>query len=77
MSSTVTTIEALLVGFTTLPSVSGKPTLEDISLAQHILNQNAMSIQYYGGGADHDHLGLVVTPIEYMMQVTGGYITHP
>jgi hypothetical protein len=76
MSSTVATVEALLVVFTALPRVSGKPTFEDISLVLQILNQNAMSIQSYDGGADQGHPRLVVMPIEHIMQVPGDTYTR-
>jgi hypothetical protein len=33
MFSTVTTVKALLAGFTTLPRVSGEPTFKNIALA--------------------------------------------
>jgi hypothetical protein len=77
MSSTVTNVEALLSGSTALPRISGEPTFKDVALARHILNQNAISIQSYDGGEDHGYLGLVMTPIEYIMQVPGGSCTRP
>jgi hypothetical protein len=77
MSSTSITVEALLPGFTALPRISGEPTFKDISLAYQILNQTAMIIQSHDGGADNDHLGLVMKPIEYLMQMPGGTYTLP
>jgi hypothetical protein len=79
MASTVMTVEALLAGFTDLPRVSGEPTFEDIAIARQHLNQYCMNIQSYDDGGNHGHLGLVMTPVEYIMQIPGvtGYIRPP
>jgi hypothetical protein len=79
MASTVPTVEALLAGFTDLPRVSGEPTFEDITIARQHLNQNCMNIQSYDGGGNHGHLGLVMTRVEYIMQIPGvaAYIRPP
>jgi hypothetical protein len=38
-----------------------------------------MNIQSYDGGGNHGHLGLVMTPVEYIMQIPGveGYTQPP
>jgi hypothetical protein len=79
MASTVLTVESLLVGFSDLPRVSGEPTFEDITITRQHLNQNCMNIQSYSGGGNHGHLGLVMTPVEYIMQIPGvaGYMRPP
>jgi hypothetical protein len=78
MTSTVLTVEAMLAGFTDLPRISGEPTFEDIAIARQHLNQKCMNIQSYDGGGNHGLLGLVMTPVEYLMQIPGiaGY-TRP
>jgi hypothetical protein len=78
MTTTVPTVESILAGFTNLPRISGEPTFEDISIARQHLNQNCMNIQSYYGGGNHGYLGLVMTEVEYLMQIPGvtGY-THP
>jgi hypothetical protein len=79
MASAVPTVEALLAGSTALPCVSAEPTFEDIAIARQHLNQNCMNIQSYDRGGNHRHLGLVMTPVEYIMQIPGvtGYIRPP
>jgi hypothetical protein len=79
MTSAVSTVEAILAGFTDLPHTSRKPTFNDIVIAQKHLNQNCMNIQSQGGGGNHGHLGLVMTPVEYLMQIPGvaGYTRPP
>jgi hypothetical protein len=76
MASAVPTVEALLAGFTALPRVSGEPTFKNSAIARQHLNQNCMNIQSYDGGGNHGHLGMVMTPVEYIMQIPGvaGYI---
>jgi hypothetical protein len=78
MTLDVPTVEAILAGFTDLSRISGEPTFEDIAVARQHLNQNCMNIQLYDGGGNHGHLELVMTEVEYLMQIPGviGY-THP
>jgi hypothetical protein len=71
MASAVPTVEVLLAGFTALPHVSGEPTFEDITIDRQHLNQNCINIQLYDGGGNHGHLGLVMTPVEYIIQISG------
>jgi hypothetical protein len=79
MTSTVPTVEALLAGFTDFPRVSDEPTFEDIALARQNLNQNCMNIQYYDGGDNHGHLGLMTTRVEFIIQTPGvaAYVRPP
>jgi hypothetical protein len=79
MTSAVTTVEALLAGFTALPRVYGEPTFEDVAIARQHLNQNCMNIQSYDSESSYGHLGLLMTPVEYIMQIPGvtGYIRPP
>jgi hypothetical protein len=78
MTSGVPTVEAIFTGFT-LPRISGKPTFEDTAIARQHINQNFMNIQSYDGGGNHGHLGLIMTEVEYLMQIPGvaGYTSPP
>jgi hypothetical protein len=67
MTSAVPTVKVILAGFADLPRVSGEPTFEDIAIDRQHLHQNCMNIQSYNGWGNHGHLGLVMTPIEYIM----------
>jgi hypothetical protein len=79
MASAVPTVEALLAGFTALPRVSGELTFEDIVISWQHLHQNCINIHSYDGRGNHGHLGLVMTPVEYIMQIPGvtGYTQPP
>jgi hypothetical protein len=79
MASAVPTVEALMAVFTALPHVSGELTLEDITISWQHLTQNCMNTKSYDGGGNHGHLGLVKTPLEYIMQKPGvtSYIRPP
>jgi hypothetical protein len=63
MPSIFIIVKTLLAGFAALPRVSGELTFNGICLVRQILNQNAMSVQSYDGGADHGHLVLIMMPI--------------
>jgi hypothetical protein len=78
ITTAVPTVEAILAGFTDLSCISGESTFEDIIIARQHLNQNCMNIQSYDGGGNRGHLGLVMTEVEYLMQIPGvtGY-TRP
>jgi hypothetical protein len=39
-----------------LPMVTGEPTLEDLKFIRRLLNTNAMSVASYEGGGSHGHL---------------------
>jgi hypothetical protein len=71
MTSVVPTVKAILAGFTDLPRLSGEPTFEDIEISRQHLNQKCTNIQSYDGGGNQGHLGLVMTPVEHLMQITG------
>jgi hypothetical protein len=71
MTTAVPTVEAILTGFTDLPRISGEPISEDITIARQHLNQHCMNIQSYDGGGNHGHLGIVITEVEYLMEIPG------
>jgi hypothetical protein len=61
------TPDELIAGFphSSLPKVTGEPTLEDLKVILWILNTNAMSVASYEGGGRHGHLCIIVTNKEY------------
>jgi hypothetical protein len=61
------TPDELIVGFphSSLPKVTGEPTLEDLKVIRRLLNTNAMSVASYKGGGHHGHLGIIMTNEEY------------
>jgi hypothetical protein len=71
MTSAVPTVESILAGFTDLLHISSESTFEEHAIARQHLNQNCMNIQSYDGGGNHGHLGLVMTEVEYIMQIPG------
>jgi hypothetical protein len=77
MSTSVPTVEALLSGVTYLPRVTAKHTYKKNSLVCPILNPNTMGVQSYDGGAYHGHPGMVMTEVEYIMQVRRDIFTCP
>jgi hypothetical protein len=64
---TASTPDELIAGFphSSLPKVTGEPTLEDIKFIRRLLNTNAMSVSSYVGGGRHGHLGILMTNEEY------------
>jgi hypothetical protein len=64
---TASTPDKLLAGFphSSLPKVTGEPTLEDLKVIQRLLNTKAMSIAKYEGGGRQGHLGIIMTNEEY------------
>jgi hypothetical protein len=71
MASTVPKVKASLASFTDLPPMSGEPMFEDMSISRQHLKHNCMNIQSYDGGGNHNHLELVMTLVEYIMQTPG------
>jgi hypothetical protein len=41
------------------------PTFEDIQVTTRLLNANAISIPSMAGGGAHDHIGIIMTQVEY------------
>jgi hypothetical protein len=64
---TASTPDELIAGFphSSLPKVTGEPTLEDLKVIRRLLNTNAMSVASYEGGGRHGHLGIIMTNKEY------------
>jgi hypothetical protein len=64
---TASTPDEPIVGFphSSLPKVTGEPTLEDLKVIRRLLNTNAMIISSYVGGGRHGHLGIIMTDEEY------------
>jgi hypothetical protein len=64
---TASTPHELIAGFphSSLPKVTGEPTLEDLKVIRRLLNTNNMSIASYEGGGRHGHLGITMTNEEY------------
>jgi hypothetical protein len=60
--------DELIAGFphSSLPKVTGEPTLEDPKVIQRLINTNAMSAALYEGGGRHGHLGIIMTNEEYI-----------
>jgi hypothetical protein len=58
-------VEEIISGFPNpaLPKIDNEPTLKDIKVTTSLLNENAISVMV-GGGA-HDHLGILITQVEY------------
>jgi hypothetical protein len=61
------TTDELIVGFpySSLPKVTGEPTIEDLKVIRRLFNTNAMSVVSYEGGMRHGHLGIIMTNKEY------------
>jgi hypothetical protein len=61
------TMDELIAGFphSSLPKVTGEPTIEDLKVIRRILNTNDMSVASYEGGGCHGHLGIIMTNEEY------------
>jgi hypothetical protein len=64
---TASTPDELIAGFprSSLPKVTGDPTVEDLKVIRRLLNTNAMRITSYEGGGRHGHLGIIMTNEEY------------
>jgi hypothetical protein len=63
------TPDELIVGFphSSLPKVTGEPTIEDLKVIRRLLNTNAMSVSSYVCGGRHGHLGIIMTNEEYFV----------
>jgi hypothetical protein len=61
------TPDELIAGLphSSLPKVTGEPTLEDLKVIRRLLNTNTMSVASYEGGSFHGHLGIIMTNEEY------------
>jgi hypothetical protein len=59
------TPDELIAGFrhSSLPKVTGEPTVEDLKV--RLLNTNAMSVSFYVGGGRHGRLCIIMTNEEY------------
>jgi hypothetical protein len=64
---TASTPDELIAGLphSSLPKVTGAPTLEDLNVIRRLLNTSAMSVVSYKGGGCHGHLGIIMTSEEY------------
>jgi hypothetical protein len=64
---TASASDKLIAGFrhSSLPKVTGEPTLEDLKVIQRLLNTYTMSVASYEGGGCHGHLGIIMTDEEY------------
>jgi hypothetical protein len=65
---TASTPDEIITGFpnSSLPEVTGEPTVEDLNIIWRLLNTNAMRIVPYEGGGCHGHLGIIMTSEEYL-----------
>jgi hypothetical protein len=65
--SNALTVEEIMNGFTNpvLPKIDNEPTFEDIQVKTRLLNANAISVPSMAGGGAHDHLGIIMTQVEY------------
>jgi hypothetical protein len=48
-----------------LPKIDNDPTLEDIQVTTRLLNENALSVTCMAGEGAHEHLGTIMTQVEY------------
>jgi hypothetical protein len=48
-----------------LSKIDNDPTFKDIQVTTLLLNTNAISIPSMAGGGAHDHLGIIMTQVEY------------
>jgi hypothetical protein len=64
---TASTPDELIVEYlhSSLPKVTGEPTLEDLKVIRRLLNTNAMSVASYEGDGRHGHLGIIMNNKEY------------
>jgi hypothetical protein len=64
---TASTPDELIAGFphSSLPKVTGEPTLEDLKVIRRLLNNNAMGVASYKGGGCHGYLGIIMTNEKY------------
>jgi hypothetical protein len=64
---TASTPDKLIAGspHSSLPNVTGEPTLEDLKIIWRLLNTNARSVASYEGRGRHGHLGIIMTNEEY------------
>jgi hypothetical protein len=60
-------VEEIINGSPTpvLPKIDNEPTFEDIHVTTHLLNVNALLVPSMVGGCTHDHLGIIMTQVEY------------
>jgi hypothetical protein len=65
--SNALTVEEIINGFPNpvLPKIDDELTFEDIQIKILLLNANVISIPYRVGGGSHDHLGIIMTQVEY------------
>ena len=65
--------------FPTLTKIHGEPTYFQLKELKNELKSNATSVTTDLGGGRHGHLGLVLTPTEYLAVSTTAYNrpTHP
>jgi hypothetical protein len=61
------TVEEIINGFPNpvLHKIDNEPTFEDIQVTTRLLNANAISVPSMAGGGTHDHLGIIMTQVEY------------
>jgi hypothetical protein len=66
-TSNTLTIEEIINGFPNpvLPKIDNEPTFEDIQVKTRLLNANAISVPSVAGGGAHDHLGIIMTQVEF------------
>jgi hypothetical protein len=64
--SNALTVEEIINGFPNpvLPDIDN-PTFEDIQVTTRLLNANAISVPSMVCGGAHDHLGIIMTQVEY------------
>ena len=79
MSSTNIDYVSTYFEFRTLTKIHGEPTYESLKSMTNELKANACSVTSDLGGGAHGHLGLVMTPMEYVLVSTVVYVrpAHP
>jgi hypothetical protein len=65
--SNALTVEEIINGFPNpvLPNIDNEPTFEDIQITTRLLNANAILVPSMAGGGADDHIGIIMTQVEY------------
>eukprot|EP00957_Ditylum_brightwellii_P204666 15340340-Ditylum_brightwellii.AAC.1 len=78
MAEASPSVDGIMTGFpnTIIPQINGEPTYQQLYEVHRMLMENASSIEATFGCGLHRHLGLVITPAQYL-QVTGNNFALP
>eukprot|EP00957_Ditylum_brightwellii_P138006 10521600-Ditylum_brightwellii.AAC.1 len=78
MAEAAPSVDHIMKGFpsTIIPRINGEPTYQQLYEVHRMLIKNASSVKATFGSGLHGHLGLVITPAQYL-QVTGNNFALP